>query len=144
VGGDFFNERFLMYRLILALLLLVGFASISEAQYRSYGHNRSYGHSYGHSYNHGYSYYKPYYAPYHAPVYSYTYYPASWWKGRWYPAGSYYYDGYSYHLKGYGKFDGYDKAPGDTPGPAPEQPKSGLTAEETAKLKELLKKLNDK
>lgn len=131
------------------LMLLVAFAlgmllaqNSATAQYRSYGQSYhrpsySYGHSYhkpsySYSYGHSYGYTAPSYS-YSAPSYDYKWYEGTWYQGRWYKAGHYYWDGHCWYLKGYGAYSGEAKAAGPPPAPA------GLTAQEIATLRSLLK-----
>jgi hypothetical protein len=124
------------------LLLLILFSTVQAQYYRS-----SYSSSY---YRPSYSYTPSYYtAPetYSKPSYQYEWSEAGWARGRWYPAGYYYWDGHCYYLKGYGSFAGYDRSPTATkppePAPAPKETTTGsLSPAEIATLKELLKKLN--
>ncbi len=82
----------LFVSLMLVLFLLLGFAATSaEAQCYSTNYNTSY--------NAGYSY---------------TYYPASWHQGRYYPAGNYAFVNGSWYRQGYGYEYGYPAAPSYT------------------------------
>ena len=43
--------------------------------------------------------------------YAYRYHPSGWWRGRWYPAGDYYWNGYAWYLRGYGVHYGLNHNP---------------------------------
>ena len=119
-----------IFAVVLLALLILGIGT-ADAQYRSHG----YGGYHGFRFNNYY----------HVP-YSYSYHNVGW---KWYAAqtygGTYWKAGYyaqiggQWHLQGYGPYSG-EATPAPAPAPAP----TGLTPEETAKLKELLKKLEAK
>lgn len=121
--------RKLVVGFILGFLTLIVLSPLALGGYPGYAYSRKIG----------------YYVP--PATYTYTWYKATWYKGRWYPDGNYYYDGASWHLKGYGKFNGYDKAPETSkegPKEIPETKGLNLSEEEIKKLKDILKAMEKK